>query len=75
MIAVVIVTSVGVFFDARSLGVKKTTSGGFLNLAPIGWMLCCMLAWIVVFPLYLIKRPSLRREFQQQTQAAGQQTH
>lgn len=67
---VVIGTSVWVYFDAKNIGVKKTKEKSLINIGPFGWLLCCLLLWIVVFPLYLIKRSELKRKFQTETTLA-----
>ena len=61
---IVIGTSIWVFFDAKSIGVKKTNEKSFINFGAVGWGLCCLLLWIVAFPLYLVKRSDLKRKFQ-----------
>ena len=50
-----------VLIDASSMGVKKGQITGIGNLSPLGWFWCCLLLWIVAFPLYLSKRPELKR--------------
>lgn len=46
-----------VFYDARRLDVGRDTSGP-RKTSPLIWALGCLLLWIIVFPWYLIKRPS-----------------
>ncbi len=46
---VVIGTTIWVYFDAKSLGES-----------PGGWLVGCILLWIVVFPIYLAKRKTFR---------------
>jgi hypothetical protein len=66
---IIIATSIWVYFDAKKIGVKKSgekaqTGKGALNMGPLGWAICSLLLWIIMFPLYLIKRPSLKKKFQ-----------
>jgi|GEM_PF-2418975 hypothetical protein len=49
-------TSIWVFFDAKSIGIQKGSSKGFLDMGPVGWSLSCFLLWIVAFPIYMAKR-------------------
>lgn len=63
VVLVVLGTSIWVYFDAKIIGVRKTEEESFLNMGPLGWMLGSMLLWIVVFPLYLGRRPGLIRKF------------
>jgi hypothetical protein len=55
----VIGTSIWVLLDAQKIGVRKGQFTGFFDLSPWGWFGGCLLLWIVIFPLYLIKRPEL----------------
>ncbi|MDX8411887.1 MAG: hypothetical protein R8K46_08500 [Mariprofundaceae bacterium] len=57
----VLATSIWTFFDARKIGVKKGLVKGFGNLSPTGWLIFCLLLWLLAFPLHLAKRPSFRR--------------
>lgn len=56
----VIVTSIWVFVDARKIGVRKGLVTGLADLSPAGWLVACLLLWVVAFPLYLVKRPALK---------------
>ncbi len=50
-------TSIWVLFDAKQIGVKKgQMKGGVVDNGPVGWFFGSLLLWIVVFPLYLVKR-------------------
>ncbi len=54
---VVLGTSIWVAVDASNLGVRRgATSGGFFDMGVAGWLLCCLLLWIVGFPAYLVMR-------------------
>jgi hypothetical protein len=56
---IVLGTSVWVLFDSIAIG-GRDYSGGINNTSPFGWFLFCLLIWIVGFPLYLSRRPSLK---------------
>jgi hypothetical protein len=65
---VVLGTSIWVCFDATKIGLQKTgekpETGKFhVDMGPVGWMVCCLLLWIVAFPAYIIKRPGFVRRF------------
>lgn len=56
---VVILSAIGVFIDAKRLGVKKgvtTEVPAFLDMGALGWALLTLLLWIVALPLYLYCR-------------------
>ena len=55
-IYVVCGTSLWVLIDARNIGMKKGATKGFFDMGPVGWFIACLLCWIAVFPLYLVKR-------------------
>jgi len=61
ILLLVAVTSIWVFVDAKKIGVKKGQVKGLADLGPAGWLFACLLLWIVAFPLYIIKRPELKR--------------
>ena len=50
-----------VYYDAKSLGVKRGQPPGFLASSPTGWAIGCFLLLIVVLPIYLIKRVQYKR--------------
>ena len=54
--ALVLGTSVWVFFDARSIGIQRGQMSGFFNMGPTGWAFSCLLLWVLAFPVYLTKR-------------------
>lgn len=58
---VIISTSIWVWLDAKAIGVKKGQVKGIANLGPTGWLIVCLLLWIVGFPMYLYKRKELKR--------------
>ncbi len=57
----ILVTSILVFIDTKRIGVRKGQVKGLADLGPAGWLFACLFLWIVAFPLYLIKRPELKR--------------
>lgn len=61
ILLVIIGTSIWVFFDAKSIGLKKGQVKGLADLGPGGWLVGSLLLWIVVFPLYLVKRGEFKR--------------
>ncbi len=61
ILLLVIVTSVWIFFDARSIGVKKGQVQGLANMNPGGWFFGSLLLWIVAFPLYLANRSQFKK--------------
>ncbi len=58
---VVLGTSIWVYSDAKAIGVKKGQLKGACDMGPAGWAIACLLLWIVGFPIYLAKRPELKR--------------
>lgn len=71
---IVIATSLWVYFDARRIGIKKGQIPGIANLGPGGWLVVCLLLWIVAFPVYLIKRPQFIRINRNNPRAAWNKT-
>lgn len=53
-------SAIWVFFDAKSIGVKKGQLTGLVNLSPFGWFLVTLLIWIIGFPAYLANRGKLK---------------
>ena len=58
---VVIGTSIWVYFDAKSIGVRKGLVSGIADLGPGMWFIACLFLWIVSFPIYLAKRSEFKR--------------
>lgn len=56
-ILIVLGSSIWVLADAKAIGIKKGQVRGLANMDPGDWFVCCLLLWIVVFPMYLTKRP------------------
>jgi hypothetical protein len=74
---IVIVTSIWVLIDAKTIGVKKGQIQGMGNIGPWGWFFVCLLLWIVGFPFYLAKRSEFKRintELQQGNQPVAAAT-
>ena len=61
ILLLIIGTSIWVFFDARTIGVKKGMVKGLANLGPTGWLQASLFLWIVAFPLYIAKRGEFKR--------------
>jgi hypothetical protein len=60
-LAVVGLTSLWVFLDARQLGARQgLLGGGARDNSPGGWFAFCLFLWIVGFPLYLVTRGRIR---------------
>jgi hypothetical protein len=55
----VVGTSIWVLVDAYKIGARPGLIGGVCDLSPGAWFLCCLLLWIVAFPLYLGKRQEI----------------
>ena len=56
----VLLSSIWVFFDAKKIGARKGLVKGLADLGPGGWLVACLLLWIVSFPVYLISRGKIR---------------
>ncbi|HUJ67033.1 MAG TPA: hypothetical protein VLX59_15930 [Acidimicrobiales bacterium] len=54
-----LVSDIWVAIDAKNLGAKRGTLGGFLDMGPVGWFFACLFLWIVAFPCYIVTRPKL----------------
>ena len=61
LLVVVLVSAIWVYFDAKSIGVRKGQVSGFADMGPGGWFLTTLLLWIVGLPLYLAKRGEFKR--------------
>ena len=51
--------SIWVHIDASGHKIDKTPADGFLSIGAAWWAILSFLLWIVVFPIYLIKRQKL----------------
>lgn len=53
-------TDVWVYIDARRWAADGSPVflkiGGFSVDTPVAWLACCVVLWIVFFPLYLVSR-------------------
>lgn len=58
---IIIGTSIWVFADAKAIGVKKGQIKGLFDFGPAGWLIACLLLWIVTFPVYLAKRGEIKK--------------
>jgi hypothetical protein len=65
MLLVILGTSIWVFFDARSIGVKKGMVKGLANMGPWGWFFVTLFLWIIGFPAYLAMRGKYKKINQQ----------
>lgn len=57
----VIGTAIWVGFDASSIGVKRGQIKGLGNSSVAAWVVGCLVLWCLVFPAYLLARPTLKR--------------
>lgn len=57
---IIIGTSIWVAIDASNIGARKGLVKGVANMGPAGWFFCCLLIWIIGFPVYLAKRPEIK---------------
>jgi len=57
---VIIVTSIWVAIDASNIGARKGLVKGLGDMGAAGWFFCCLLIWIVGFPVYLAKRSEIK---------------
>ena len=57
--ATVIGSSVWVLIDSSKLRENGKEVSRLAATSPLVWFVCCLLLWIVAFPLYLITRPKL----------------
>jgi len=57
---VIIGTSIWVAVDSSNIGARKGLVKGSGNMGPAGWFFCCLLIWIIGFPVYLAKRSEIK---------------
>jgi hypothetical protein len=57
---VIIGTSIWVAIDASNIGARRGLIRGLGNMGPAGWFFCCLLLWIIGFPVYLAKRSEIK---------------
>lgn len=57
---IVTISALWVYIDASKNKIGNSPQGGLLNVGGAGWWgVLCLLLWVVIFPLYLIKRSKL----------------
>ncbi|MHB1510789.1 MAG: SHOCT domain-containing protein [Acidimicrobiales bacterium] len=56
---VILGTSIWVAIDASRIGARKGLVNGLADMGPAGWFFCCLLVWIIGFPVYLTKRSQI----------------
>ena len=66
ILLVIVGTSIWVYMDAKAIGIKKGQVSGLADMGPGSWAAGNLLLWIVVFPLYLMKRGEFKRINQKQ---------
>ncbi len=59
MAILVIGTSIWVYSDIKKLGIKAGYEPSKVNSNAIGWLIICLLLWIIAFPYYLFTRRKL----------------
>lgn len=60
MSLVVLASATWMAVDASALGYDRRDIRGLAAIGPVGWFFCGLFFWIVAFPLYLLKRESLK---------------
>ncbi|MEB3148163.1 MAG: hypothetical protein VKL60_03980, partial [Sphaerospermopsis sp.] len=76
ILLIVIGTTIWVGLDAYKLGIKAgQLGGGLLDMGIPGWVLGCLLLWIVFFPAYLVKRSEYIRINQGNTTGKFKKCH
>ena len=60
LLLVVVISSIWVYVDAKNIGVQKGQIPGMADMGPISWLVSSLLLWIIVFPLYLVKRSKFK---------------
>ena len=54
---IVLGTTIWVFIDAKSIGIKSGLLGdGFIDMGITGWIISCLFLWLIAFPAYLVQR-------------------
>lgn len=51
-----LIISIGVYVDAKVIGIKKGQLTGFFNMGAGTWAFACFLFLIIALPAYLFKR-------------------
>lgn len=68
---IIVLSAVWVYFDAKSIGVRKGQTRGLFNLGPGGWVVATLLLWVIAFPAYLLLRGKFKRQIQGNVIAAS----
>lgn len=58
---VIIGTAIWVYFDAKSIGVRKGQLSGIVDMGPGGWFAVTLLLWIIGFPAYVANRGKYKK--------------
>ncbi|MCK4843318.1 MAG: hypothetical protein KAT04_15775 [Methylococcales bacterium] len=58
----IVISAIWVFYDAKSIGVRKGLITGLGNMNPIGWFFAVLLLCALSLPLYLMKRGTFKKE-------------
>jgi hypothetical protein len=61
ILLIVFFSSIWVYFDAKSIGVKKGLVKGFFDFGPWGWFWVSALWWFGGLITYLVKRGNYKR--------------
>lgn len=69
--ALVVVSAIGVYIDARSIGARRGLTHGLAGTGPGMWAFGTVAMWIVVFPLYLANRSKIRAIANQRGNRSG----
>ena len=56
LILIIIVSSIWVLFDADINRIPFFGNFTSDNTSQWGWFFCCLLLWVVMFPIYMVKR-------------------
>jgi hypothetical protein len=60
--AIVALTSIWVGFDSHRLRISSSKKPYSWNSGFLAWFSACLLLWIIVFPVYLLKRAKILKE-------------
>jgi formylglycine-generating enzyme required for sulfatase activity len=65
--AVVLLSSIWLYVDARAIGARRGLLEGLADARPLEWFLASLCLWIFVFPFYLTLRARIRAAAEQAT--------
>lgn len=76
IIALILGSSIWVYFDANKLGVRPTGEKPrrfrfHADMEPVDWAVSFLLLWCIAFPAYLIMRQGYVKHFRQSRAGAG----